>query len=214
MTSTLPGLDPVTLSGRYVRLEPLTVGHIPALAAASAGPRDTYAFTWVPDGLAEAVSYVDAALADRDAGRALPFATVSLATGAVVGSTRFGNIEYFDWPEGGPLRRNAEHPDVIEIGWTWLNSAAQRTPINTEAKLLMLAHAFEGWGVHRVSLVTDERNERSRRAIERLGARLDGVIRGHRVARDGLLRDTAWYSIVRGEWPAVRDSLRERLGRD
>ena len=100
---------------------------------------------------------------------------------------------------------------MVEIGWTWLAAAAQRTPINTEAKLLMLAHAFDHWRVHRVSLMTDARNQRSRNAILRLGARFDGVLRAARPASDGAIRDTAAFSILEAEWPAVRANLEARL---
>jgi RimJ/RimL family protein N-acetyltransferase len=204
---------PVVLEGRWVRLEPLTDAHAGPLLAAAGGPRDTYAFTWVPATPGEMERYVSEALRDRDAGRALPFATVDRASGNVVGSTRFGNIEYWAWPGGNPHQRGSERPDVVEIGWTWLAAKAQRTPLNTEAKLLMLTHAFETWRVHRVSLMTDARNLRSRTAIERLGARFDGVLRAQRMAVDGQIRDTAAFSILDAEWPAVKGNLESRLGR-
>ncbi len=172
---------PVILEGRYVRLEPLTPGHARALAAAAAGPRETYALTTVPEGEPGTRGYIDTALRDQEAGRSLPFATVARSTGRVVGSTRFLNIEFWTWPAGHALQRGEDVPDVVEIGATWLAAEAQRTPINTEAKLLMLIHteakllmlihAFEEWRVHRVSLMTDARNERSRNAILRVGAR-------------------------------------------
>ena len=155
--------------------------------------------------------YVATALEQQAARRALPFATLDRATGRVVGSTRFGNIEFWPWPPGSPLQRGEDMPDVAEIGWTWLAADAQRTAINTEAKLLMLAHAFDRWRVHRVSLMTDSRNARSRAAILRLGARFDGVVRAQRIAADGTVRDTACYSILDHEWPAVRANLESRL---
>jgi RimJ/RimL family protein N-acetyltransferase len=132
-------------------------------------------------------------------------------SGRVVGSTRYLNVEFWAWPAGNPLQRGAGLPDVVEIGATWLAPAAQRTPINTEAKLLMLTHAFEVWRVHRVSLMTDARNMRSRTAILRLGAKVDGVIRAARVAVDGVIRDTAAFSIVESEWPSVKAGLRVAL---
>src|SRR6185503_18721987 len=138
-----PRVAPVTLEGRHVRLEPLGLAHAAALVAAACGPRDTYHFTLVPPDLGAMRAYIESALADQTAGRALPFATVSRGSGQVVGCTRFGNIEC----------------------WTWLAAAAQRTPLNTEAKLLMLTHAFEVWRVHAVKLNTDARNARSRAAI-------------------------------------------------
>ena len=204
-------VTPVVLEGRWVRLEPLTVEHAAALLRAASGPRETYGLTLVPDTLAEAAAYIETALREEAARRSLPFATVDRATGRVVGSTRFLNIEYWTWPADNAHQRGAERPDVVEIGATWLAAAAQRTPINTEAKLLMLTHAFDRWRVHRVSLMTDARNERSRAAILRLGARFDGVLRAARPASDGAIRDTAAFSILEAEWPAVRAKLEARL---
>jgi len=203
-------LAPVVLQGLHVRLEPLALAHVPALCRAAAGPRDTYAFTVVPVTEAAMRAYVETALAEQAARRAMPFATVDTA-GTVVGSTRFGNIEFWAWPPGNPHQRGAEVPDAVEIGWTWLAASAQRTAVNTEAKLLMLTHAFETWRVHRVALMTDARNARSRAAIVRLGAQADGVLRAQRPATDGGIRDTAAYSILEAEWPAVKARLRARL---
>ena len=202
---------PVTLEGRFVRLEPLTPAHAGPLLRAATGSRETYGLTLVPGSAAEAATYVETALAEQRATRSLPFATVDRASGRVVGSTRFLNIEYWAWPEGSAHQRGVERPDVAEIGATWLAASAQRTAINTEAKLLMLTHAFEGWRVHRVSLMTDARNRRSRDAILRLGARFDGVLRAARPASDGAIRDTAAFSILEAEWPAVRAGLEARL---
>jgi RimJ/RimL family protein N-acetyltransferase len=202
---------PVTLEGRWVRLEPLAKAHAAGLLAAAGGPRDTYGFTLVPGNAAETVAYIEDALGEQAAGRALPFATVDRATAQVVGSTRLFNIEFWPWPPGNANQRGADRPDVVEIGWTWLAASAQRTPINTEAKLLMLAHAFDHWRVHRVSLMTDARNQRSRDAIMRLGARFDGVLRAARPASDGTIRDTAAFSILESEWPVIRSRLQARL---
>jgi N-acetyltransferase len=204
-------LDPVTLEGLYVRLEPLTADHVPALLDVATGPRETFALTYVPSDVPSMRQYVATALADREAGRALPFATVDRQANRVVGSTRFGNIEFWTWPPGNPHQRGEHVPDVVEIGWTWLAASAQRSGINTEAKLLMLGHAFEHWRVHRVSLMTDARNTRSREAIQRLGACFDGVLRSARPASDGGIRDTAAYSILDSEWPAVKAALQARL---
>jgi RimJ/RimL family protein N-acetyltransferase len=212
-TPTTTIVAPVTLAGRFVRLEPLTIEHVPALVEASSGPRDTYDMTYVPEGEAATHAYVGAALAGAAKGHEVPFATVSLAASRVVGTTRFANFEYHPWGEGSPHQRGAGHPDAVEIGWTWLGAAAQRTPVNTEAKLLMLTHAFETWCVHAVRLKTDRRNERSRNAIERLGAKLDGVLRAHGAGRDGAIRDSAYYSILEAEWPSVRANLETRLAR-
>jgi RimJ/RimL family protein N-acetyltransferase len=136
---------------------------------------------------------------------------VDAVTSTVVGSTRFFNVERWRWPPGHTAQRPPDRPDAVEIGWTWLAAAAQRTPINTEAKLLLLTHAFEAWGCHRVTLKTDSRNQRSRAAIERLGAKLDGIVRAHMPAVDGPIRDTALYSIVAAEWPAIKARLQQRL---
>ncbi len=153
----------------------------------------------------------EAALRDQEAGRALPFATIERSGGTVVGTTRFGNIEYWAWPPGNPNQRGSDRPDAVEIGWTWLAAGVQRTPVNTEAKLLMLRHAFETWRVHRVRLMTDVRNTRSRAAIERIGGKLDGILRAHTFASDGQVRDSAVYSLLDAEWPANRAALEARL---
>ncbi|MBM4406518.1 MAG: GNAT family N-acetyltransferase [Chloroflexi bacterium] len=197
-------LERVTLQGSHVRLEPLTLQHVPGLVAAATMSRGSYGFTEVPSTQAAMRRYVETALARQEAGTALPFVTINCATGRIVGSTRFGSIEFWDWPPGSAHQRGEDLPDVVEIGWTWLSPEAQRTGINTEAKLLMLTHAFEVWRVHRVWVRTDSRNQRSRTAIERLGARLDGIIRAERMAYDGEIRDTATYSITDAEWPAVK----------
>ena len=194
-----------------MRLEPLSLDHVPALAAAASGPRETFMLTGVPDGESEAKAYVEYALAEQAVDRAVPFATVNRQSGLVVGSTRFFDISFWDWPAGDPNQRGADLPDAVEIGHTWLSVDAQRTGINTEAKFLMLTHAFETWQVHRVRLTTDARNERSRRAIERLGARLDGILRATRNAYDEGIRDSAYYSILDSEWPEVKQALRKRL---
>jgi len=205
----MTALEQPTLSGTHVRLEPLLLEHLDDLVAVARGPRETYRLTFVPEGSDAMRKYLETALLLRDAGAAVPFATVRLADGRVVGSTRFGNLEYWAWPAGA--RSPPDPPDAVEIGWTWLAADAQRTAINTEAKLLMLAHAFERWHVRRVNLRTDSRNVRSRTAIERLGAKLDGILRAHMPAADGGVRDTASYSIVAEEWPAAKERLSKKL---
>ncbi len=205
-------LAPIVLEGRNVRLEPLTREHVkPLFAAATRGPRDTFAYTNVAATETAMGRWVDDALAAHAAGQALPFAVVVRAVDRVVGSTRFGNVEFWPWPPDSPNQRGEEVPDAVEIGWTWYTPAAQRTGVNTEAKLLMLTHAFETWRVHGVRLKTDARNERSRQAILRLGARFDGILRGHTVAADGTVRHSAFYSILDAEWPEVKERLRSRL---
>lgn len=203
---------PVTLEGRHVRLEPLRQDHAQAFAAAAAISRETYGWTGVPDGIDQTHAYIASALEDQRAGRALPFATVLRESGRVVGTTRFGNIEYWAWPDGNPNQRGTHLPDAVEIGWTWLAGDAQRTPVNTEAKYLMLRHAFETWRVHRVRLMTDERNTRSRAAIERIGGKLDGILRAHTPGYDGAIRNSAVYSLLETEWPADRARLEALLG--
>jgi RimJ/RimL family protein N-acetyltransferase len=136
----------------------------------------------------------------------VPFAIVRSETNVVLGSTRFWNIERWPWPEGHS-RYGREAPDVCEIGYTWLSRSAIRSAVNTEAKLLMLTHAFETWQVLRVCFHTDVRNERSRAALERLGASNEGVLRAHRLAADLAPRDPMRYSIVTAEWPAVQAQL-------
>lgn len=202
--------DPLVLQGRHVRLEPLSHHHVEALVAASAADPSLYQWSTVPRGEVETSRYVETALAWRDAGTAVPFATVRLEDGAVIGSTRFFDIEHWARPQGHP-RHGRRDPDVGEVGYTWLASSAIRTAINTEAKLLMLTHAFESRDVLRVCLHTDARNERSRAAIERIGGKFEGVLRAHRLAVDNTPRDSARYSIVAAEWPEVKQRLAQRL---
>ncbi len=211
-------LSPFVLEGAGVRLEPLSAGHAQALADAAAGNRASFGYTWVPDGTDDARRYVQAALAGRDLGRAVPFAVRRLDSGRVVGSTRFLDLDVFGWPPPwppgvgqGPVPSDQQPPTVAEIGSTWYAASAQRTGVNAACKLLMLRHAFETWRVLRVTLKTDARNEASRAAIERLGARFEGIRRAHAPAQDGTARDTAYFSIVAGEWPGVRDHLERRL---
>jgi RimJ/RimL family protein N-acetyltransferase len=197
--TTRPDMEirPVTLEGERVRLEPLTMAHHGALWEIA---RDRELWRWTaadirtPEDLAR---YMETALAEQAAGRALPFATIALAAGRPVGSTRFGNLE--------PINRRAE------IGWTWVGHDWQRTAVNTEAKLLMLTHAFETWGCIRVELKTDALNQASRAAIARLGAREEGTMRRHIITQAGRVRDTVYYSIIDEEWPALKARLEARL---
>jgi RimJ/RimL family protein N-acetyltransferase len=199
-----------TLEGRFVRLEPLSLDHADGLAAAAAAEPSLYQWTLVPQGKAEACRYIESALALRDGGKAVPFATVRIADGAVIGSTRFFDIETWAWP-AGHARHGRSLPDVCEIGYTWLTSSAIRTAANTEAKLLMLTFAFESWQALRVCLHTDARNRQSRAAIERIGGRFEGILRAHRLAVDFTARDSARYSIVAADWPEVKRDLESRL---
>jgi N-acetyltransferase len=200
------GPAPVVLAGCRVRLEPLALDHAPALAAAASGDRSTFALTRVPDGIEEARAYIEDALDEAERGWSRPFATTLAESGEVVGSTRFLDLEY--WPVD---ERPPGVPVVAEIGATWLAPRVQRTPVNTEAKYLLLRHAFEAWRVQRVSLKTDARNARSRAAIERLGARFDGVLRRFNPAADAGLRDAAFFSILDVEWAAVKARLESHL---
>jgi RimJ/RimL family protein N-acetyltransferase len=194
--------DPVVLVGRGVRLEPVTVDHVPALAAAASEDRSSYRWTPVPEGVDQFRAIVELAHAERVAGRRLTFATVNI-DGRVVGSTSF--LDPQSWPGGGG------HLDSIEIGATWIAASAQRTAVNTEAKLLMLVHAFDVLGVHRVVLNTDARNERSRAAIARIGATFEGVLHSFRYGVEGTPRDTATFAIAARDWPDVRVRLEARL---
>jgi RimJ/RimL family protein N-acetyltransferase len=208
-----PLVHPVVLEGAHVRLEPLSLDHVPALVAAASEDRATYGWTTVPDGEREMHAYVASALELAERGQAVPFATIAVASGRVIGTTRFANFEYFAWTDGSPHAKPAGHPDGVEIGWTWLAASAQRTAANSEAKLLMLDHAFNTWGVRVVRWKTDRRNERSRAAIERLGARFDGILRAHSPGADGAVRDSAYFSMLAEEWPPAREGLLSRLAR-
>lgn len=191
----------IELRGRHVLLRPLSLADAPAMRALAAGPRETFRWTTVPE-----PDGVDAYLAKALSPGMVAFATCAAGSGELLGSTRFFDLQRWEWQRSEPHQY-----DGCEIGYTWLSPKAQRTGVNTEAKLLMLRHAFEEWRCLRVTLKTDERNERSRRAIERLGARLDGVLRAQMAAVDGRPRNSAVYSILAEEWPAVRARLEERL---
>jgi N-acetyltransferase len=210
-------LDPLVLTGARIRLEPLGLHHAEALSAASAPDPSNhdaslYQWTVVPQGLDETISYIQTALDWRDAGTALPFAVVRLGDNAVIGTTRFWNIERWDWPSGHERHGNP-YPDVCEIGYTWYAHSAIRTGANSEAKYLMLAHAFEVWKSFRVSLQTDSRNLRSQAAIERLGCKREGVLRAQKLAPDFTPRDSVRYSMIAAEWPQAKQRLIERIER-
>lgn len=193
--------QPVLLEGRHVRLEPLDLAHAPGLFTAS---QDETIWRWLPapmfPSVASVEAWIAAALQEQSTGASVAFATVRISDGKPVGSTRFLDIRR-------PHR-------ALEIGWTWLATEAQRTAVNTEAKLLMLRHAFENQGAIRVQLKTDERNEKSRRAISRLGAVFEGILRNYQTrAHDGYVRNTAMFSITDAEWPAVKTGLESKLAR-
>ncbi len=195
----------VTLTGRHVQLEPLSLDHAEGLAAAAAVDRSTYDLTWVPDGVDGTRAYIAGLLHDHEHGRVLPFAQRRLDTGELVGCTRYLDPH---WWRGRP------EPDEIEIGGTWLGAGAQRTAVNTEAKYLLLTDAFERLGVWRVALCTDARNQQSRDAIERIGATFEGILRNHRLVADAdepSPRQTAIYSVIPEEWPRVKQQLEARM---
>jgi RimJ/RimL family protein N-acetyltransferase len=204
--------DSPVLTGSHIRLEPLSPAHADGLVAASSGDPTLYQWSAVPIGRDAVLRYIETALAWRDAGIAVPFATIRIADGVVIGSTRFFDIERFAWPSAHP-RHGRELPDVCEIGYTFLTHAAIRTEANTEAKLLMLTHAFEVWQMLRVCLHTDARNKRSQAAIERIGGKFEGVLRAHKIAADFTVRDSWRYSILAAEWPEAKHRLAERLQR-
>jgi N-acetyltransferase len=192
-------IEPVTLEGEHVKLVPLDVEHEAALtAAASDGELWKLWYTFVaPPGQMRA--YIDTALGMRDHQGAHPFAVIDTKTGDIVGSTRYFNVD--------------ETNRRLEIGHTWYASRMQKTALNTEAKLLLLTHAFERLDAIAVEFRTHFMNHASRAAIARLGAKQDGILRNHQIGRDGVLRDTVVFSIIQSEWPAVRANLKFRLGR-
>lgn len=199
-------MESFVLQGQSIRLEPLELRHVDSLVAAAAIDQELYRWSPVPQGKTQTTDYVKTALAWQAAGTAVPFAIVTALDGSVLGSTRFWNLERWAWPHGHPLH-GREVPDACEIGYTWLAKSAIRTGANTEAKLLMLRHAFEVWQVLRVCFHTDARNHRSRTALERIGGKFEGILRAHRMAADFVPRDSVRYSIIASEWPGVRHRL-------
>lgn len=198
-------IEPFSLVGTHVALEPVGLEHVPDLLAAADTDRSSFGFTNVPADEAAMSAYVEGLRHDAASDAAVPF--VQRAGSRVAGCTRFMNLVW--WP-------SHRWPVEVEIGGTWLGAEVQRSPVNTEAKLLLLTHAFEVWDVHRVAICTDARNARSRAAIERIGATFEGILRRHRqsmghAVEAGVPRDSALYSIVRDEWPDVRAGLRDRL---
>jgi len=188
---------PVVLEGQYIRLEPLQKNHLAGLAAVGLDPE---LWRWIPTPVRtidEMAGYIETALREKEQGASLPFALVERQTGRPIGSTRYGNIERIN-------RR-------VEIGWTWVTREWQRTAANTEAKYLLLKHAFETLGCIRVELKTDSLNERSRAAILRIGAREEGTFRNHMITASGRIRHTVYFSIVDSEWPGVKARLKTML---
>ena len=191
-------VSPVTLEGAQVRLEPLAEAHLEGLALVGL---DEELWRWIPTPVGtreEMTAYIETALNEQERGASLPFAIVEKATGRTIGSTRYGNID------------RTHHR--VEIGWTWVAREWQRTAVNTEAKYLLLKHAFETLGCMRVELKTDSLNERSRAAILRIGAREEGIFRNHMITASGRIRHTVYFSIIDSEWPAVKARLEAKLG--
>ncbi len=185
--------EPVTLTGRHVILQPMLQEHAAELFEISRHA-ELWRLSLTPmDTLADVEAYVQTAIQGRDAGTTLPFVQRCSQSGVLVGSTRFGNIDVFN-------RR-------VEVGWTWLTPARQRSGINTEAKYLLLRHAFEDLGVYRVEFKGDARNEKSRKALERIGAKFEGILRQHMRTADGGQRDSFYFSVIAGEWPRTRAHL-------
>ncbi len=190
-------VSPVVLEGAHVRLEPLAKTHLTGLVEVGL---DEELWLWIPTPVRtqqEMAAYIETALDEQAQGVALPFAIVEKATGRTIGSTRYGNID------------RTHHR--VEIGWTWVAGAWQRTAMNTEAKYLLLRHAFETLRCMRVELKTDSLNERSRAAILRLGAREEGLFRNHMITASGRIRHTVYFSIINSEWPTVKARLEGKL---
>ena len=200
------------LHGNIVRLEPLEDRHAEGLVRASMLDDGLYRWSPVPQGTEEVRRYIQTALEWKEAGTALPYAIVRVHGDVVIGSTRFFQIERWAWKPDHP-RHGRAYPDAAEIGYTWLDSSAIRTGVNTEAKFLLLQLAFEKWQVYRVCLHTDVRNDRSKAAIERIGGKFEGVLRSHRLANDATPRDSARFSILLSEWPEVKQRLKNLLRR-
>jgi RimJ/RimL family protein N-acetyltransferase len=192
-------IEPITLEGTHVRLEPLSLAHHEALTKVGL---DETIWRWSPTPMRtpeEMRAYIEEALAGQARGTVLPFVTIEKSVGRVIGSTRYANID--------ALHRH------LEIGWTWIAPPWQRTAVNTEAKYLMLRHAFESLGCIRVELKTDSLNERSRNAILRLGAKEEGTFRNHMITSTGRRRHSVFFSIIDSEWPEVKANLEEKLAR-
>jgi len=198
--STPPNFDPrpVTLHGKHARLEPLTLEHAEDLFAAGNDP-EIWRYMPYPAfrSPADARRWIEDTLALAATGSIVPFAIILQSSGRATGSTRYMDIQ----------RANRS----LEIGFTWLAPQVQRTPLNTECKYLLLKHAFEQLGAVRVQLKTDGRNEKSQRAIERVGAMREGTLRKHMILPDGFIRDTVYYSIIDSEWPAVKERLEKKM---
>ena len=190
-------VEPISLEGKFVRLDPMRIDHLPALCKAGLEASLWEWTTALVKDESDMERYVRTALADQALGMAVPFVTIDRKTDTVVGSTRFANID----------TRNRR----AEIGWTWVNPEWQRTVINTEAKLLMLTHAFDVWKCIRVELKTDSNNKKSRAAIKRIGGVEEGILRNHMIRENGIFRHSVYFSIIDDEWEAVRADLTAKI---
>ena len=200
LRAELMRVEPLTLRGAHVILEPLTMEHLNSLCEVGLNPELWRWTTNLVRSRNDLRLYVEIALREQAAGTALPFATIDTASGKAIGSTRFANID----------RANRR----VEIGWTWIGVPWQRTPANTEAKYLMLRHAFETLGCIRVEFKTDSLNVRSRNALIRIGAREEGTLRNHMLVHDGRYRHSVYFSVIESEWPAVKELLEQKLSRN
>ncbi|HET6266466.1 MAG TPA: GNAT family protein [Acidobacteriota bacterium] len=190
-------VEPVTLTGKVVKLVPLEIGHVPALCSIGLDPE---IWKWTVANItneSDMRAYVETALDEQRRGLSLPFVTMHLPTNSIVGSTRFGNIDTAN--------------KRVEIGWTWIARPYQRTSVNTEAKFLMLQHAFETLSCIRVEFKTDSFNEKSRNALLRIGATQEGIFRNHMIVATGRIRHSVYFSIIDSEWPAVKQDLLQKL---
>jgi N-acetyltransferase len=208
-------LEELVLTGRRIRLEPLGRTHIEALSTAAASDpslydSSIYQWTIVPQGIEETTRYVETALEWRDAGTAIPFVVIRNSDNAVIGSTRYWNIDRWPWCPGHERYGNP-YPDASEIGYTWYARSAIRSGANTEGKFLMLRHAFDDWNALRISLHTDVRNLRSQASMERIGFKREGILRAHKLAADCIPRDSVRYSMIAAEWPEAKKRLIDRL---
>ena len=192
-------IKPITLEGRHVRLEPLSMNHLDGLCA-SGIDEELWRFTMpVIQNRGDMERYVESALESQKQGTALPFAIIERSSGRAIGSTRYGNIDSTN--------------KRVEIGWTWVARQWQRTPVNTECKYLLLKYAFETLRCIRVEFKTDSTNQQSRSALLRIGAKEEGIFRSHMITPEGRIRHSVYYSIIDSEWPEVKKRLEEKLKR-
>lgn len=196
------------LAHNDIELRPLSETDARGLSEASSEDASIYKFSHCPTGLKETEAYIETALAQRAKGARFPFTIIW--ENRIIGTTSFADYQPWSWPSNSANQRH-DTPETLEVGYTWLAKSAQRTACNTTAKYLLLNHAFEVFNVLRVSIQTDERNDVSRNAIERIGAKFEGIRRFHKVASDGIYRSSAQYSIVQDEWQQVKTALLARL---